>query len=189
MSETLHLPQEFIDEMVAHARADLPNECCGVVLRFRDGRLKLLRATNVEASPYRFSIPPGERLHLFKVIDDQEADLFVIYHSHTMTEARPSPTDANLSRMLEGPPPVRAWEMPGSWSPPWREIRRHIWPYWVVVSLAGEPPSVRAWELHDGEATELSLHAGSLPAGSTRAQLVSDGDARKPRVREVPLPA
>ena len=107
-------------------------------------------------------------LYLFTALDEQEADLFVVYHSHTMTEARPSPTDANFSRMLESP---------------------HAWPYWVLVSLAEEPPPVRAWEMHDGEATEVSLQAGPIPAGSTRAQLVSGGDARKPQVREVPLDA
>ena len=55
VAETLTLPQAFIDEMIAHAREDTPNECCGVVVRFPEGALKLYRASNAEASPYRFS--------------------------------------------------------------------------------------------------------------------------------------
>ena len=53
MAESVMLPREFIDQMVAHSREDQPNECCGVVARYADGRLKLFRATNAEASPYR----------------------------------------------------------------------------------------------------------------------------------------
>ena len=163
MAETITLPQAFIDEMVRHAREDEPNECCGVITRLPDGALKLFRATNAEASPYRFSIPPGELHYLFKQIEEQDADLFVIYHSHTMTEARPSPTDINFSRMLEGPDP---------------------WPYWLLVSLTEDPPSIRIWRMQDGDAAEITLAADGLPAGSTRVRLESSGDDRKPVVTE-----
>jgi proteasome lid subunit RPN8/RPN11 len=160
------LPQAFIDEMIAHAREDHPNECCGVILRTADGALKLLRATNAEASPFRFSIPPGELLHLHHAVEDEGLQWYVIYHSHTMTEARPSPTDENFSRMLQGPDP---------------------WPYWLLVSLADGTPSVRVWRMQDGEATERPLEAGPLPDGSTRAKLETTGTERKPVVTEVPL--
>lgn len=166
MEESITLPEAFVAEMIAHAREDDPNECCGVVVRFGDGRLKLFRATNAEASPYRFSIPAGELHYLFRLLETEGAELFVVYHSHTMTEARPSPTDANFSRMLEGPDP---------------------WPYWLLVSLAEEPPSVRIWRMADGEATELRLDDGALPAGSTMVRLETSGEARKPVVTEAAI--
>ena len=166
VAETLTLPQAFIDEMIAHAREDTPNECCGVVVRFPEGALKLYRASNAEASPYRFSIPPGELHYLFKSFEEHAADLLVVYHSHTMTEARPSPTDASLSRLLEGPTP---------------------WPYWVLVSLAAEPPVVKVWRMQDGQASELSLELGPLPPGSSRCRLEMSGNPRRPVVREVPI--
>ena len=166
MSESVTLPQAFIDEMVAHTREDEPNECCGVIVRGKDGRVKLFRATNAEASPYRFSIPAGELHYLFRMIEDEEADLFVVYHSHTMTEARPSPTDSNFSRMLETP---------------------EAWPYWLLVSLAEDPPSVRIWRMKDGDATELSLEVAALPEGSSMVRLETSGDERKPIVTETPI--
>ena len=163
MAEPVTLPQEFIEQMVAHSREDEPNECCGVVARYADGRLKLFRATNAEASPYRFSIPPGELHYLYRAIEADDGELYVIYHSHTMSEARPSPTDSNFSRMLEGP---------------------DDWPYWLLVSLAEDPPAVRIWQMSDGEASELELEAGDLPDGSSMVQLATSGDERKPVVRE-----
>ncbi len=169
MDETLVLPQEFIAEMVAHALEDRPAECCGVVARFPDGRLKLFRASNGEEAgqrPYRFAIPAGELHYLYRAIEDLGGDLYAVYHSHTMTEAQPSPTDATFSRLLDTANP---------------------WPYWVVVSLKYAPPQVRAWRMRDGLATEIRLEGGPLPPGSARVRLCSDGEARHPRVEEAPL--
>lgn len=166
MAEPVTLPREFIDQMVAHSREDAPNECCGVVARYADGRLKLFRATNAEASDFRFSIPPGELLYLNRAIEGDEGETYVIYHSHTMSEARPSETDANFSRMLEG---------------------LEDWPYWLLVSLAEDPPSVRIWQMSDGEASELELVAGDLPADSSMVQLATSGEERKPVVSETAI--
>ena len=166
MAEPVTLPREFIDQMVAHSREDQPNECCGVVARYADGRLKLFRATNAEASPYRFSIPPGELHYLYRTIEQEDGEVLVIYHSHTMSEARPSPTDANFSRMLEGP---------------------EDWPYWLLVSLAEDLPLVRIWQMADGEALELELVAGDLPPDSSMVQLATSGAERKPVVSETAI--
>ena len=166
MGDPVTLPQEFIDQMVAHAREDEPNECCGVVVRMSSGAFKLFRATNAEASPYRFSIPPGELHYLFRLMENEEADLYVVYHSHTMSEARPSATDSNFSRLLEGP---------------------DDWPYWLLVSLAEEPPPVRLWRMADGEASELRLAVEALPAGSSMVKLETSGEERRPIVSETPI--
>ena len=86
---TLTLPQELVDEMVAHARDDLPNECCGIIARDAAGALTLYRAANDAASPYRFDIPAQQLLHLFRAIEDSSGDFLVIYHSHVASPARP----------------------------------------------------------------------------------------------------
>ena len=52
------IEQRYVDQMIAHAREDLPNECCGVMLG-RDGRVKrFIRCTNAEHSPFRYSVAP-----------------------------------------------------------------------------------------------------------------------------------
>ena len=165
---TLSLPQSLIDEMVAHAREDLPNECCGVIGRSVDGSLTLWRASNDEASPWRFNIPALQVMHMDRVIDD--GDWLVIYHSHVASEARPSPTDLRIARLHKG-----AAE----------------WPFWVLVSLADEPPSVRAWRIDDSDdpetvgAAEIELEISDEPAQRRVLEMVEiDG---RPRVEDTEL--
>ena len=167
----LSLPEPFIEAMVTHAQQDEPNECCGIIGRFPDGRLKLFRATNAEASPYRFNIGTQELLYLYNAIEGAGGDMLVIYHSHTMSEARPSPTDLNIARMHKGP---------------------NLWPYWVLVSLAEETPAVRVWRIDDdgdGEvvAAEVRLNAGDTPDGSECVRLATSERAGKASVEEVAL--
>jgi len=164
---TLELPQSLIDEMVAHAREDLPNECCGVIARMPGGGLALYRTTNAEASPWRFNIPAPELLHLYNAIEGAGGDMLVIYHSHVASEARPSPTDLNIARLHKG---------------------ADEWPYWVLVSLEHEEPSVRAWRIDEGGGpgavvpAEIGLAAAGGPARRLALETV-EVDGRK-RVRE-----
>ena len=172
---TLTLPQDLIDEMIAHAQDDDPNECCGMIVRAPNGVLTLYRTTNAEASPFRFKVQPEQNLHLiFKVIDDTDSDLLVIYHSHLRSEAKPSPTDLRMARLYHTADP---------------------WPYWVLVSLQNDEPSVRAWRidgsLDDDELvpTETDLVPGFLSQRARRVQLetieaVTDSPRRRYLVRE-----
>lgn len=131
---TLRLPQEHIDEMISHAREDAPNECCGIIAG-ADGRaMKLYRAVNAEASPYRYSVEPKDLLRIHKDADANDWEFMVIYHSHTHTEAYPSPTDVRLAA--------------------WPEA------YYVLVSLMDEQqPVVRAFRIVDGQITEEPIEA------------------------------
>lgn len=164
---SLTLPQALVEEMIAHAREDLPNECCGIVSRAADGSLTLYRATNEEASPWRFTIPAQELLHLYNAVERSDGQMLVIYHSHTKSEARPSPTDLRMSLMHRGSDP---------------------WPYWVLVSLKDDEPSVRAWRIDDGDEiegvapTEIDLKIDDSLARRVRLETYeSEG---RPRVRE-----
>ncbi len=124
----LVLDQQYIDEMIAHARADAPNECCGIIAG-KDGRpMRLYRAINAEASPYRYSVDAKDLLRIHRDADSNGWEFLVIYHSHTHTEAYPSPTDVRLA----------------------------TWPdaYYVLVSLMEERPVVRAFRIEDGTITE-----------------------------------
>ena len=133
---TLALPQSHIEEMIAHAREDAPNECCGIIAG-KDGRAtKLYRAINAEASPYRYSVDAKDLLRIYREVDGNDEDFLVIYHSHTHTEAYPSATD----------------------------IRLAAWPdaYYVLVSLMDEAnPVVRAYRILEGEVTEEPILAAS----------------------------
>ena len=129
--------KHFIDEMVVHAREDLPNECCGI-LAGRDGRVvKLYRMTNVEASPFRFSMDPGEIVKVDTEAGDNDWELLAIYHSHTQSEAYPSDTDVRIA---------------GGTAELWPDVR------YVLVSLMNEDaPQVRLFQITDGAITEEPL--------------------------------
>lgn len=131
----LKLDQAFIDEMIAHAKEEAPNECCGIIAGEGGRGVKLFRARNAEASPYRYSVDSKDLLKIHRECEDNDWNFLVIYHSHTASEAYPSPTDVRLA----------------------------MWPesYYVLVSLEdAEKPVVRAFRILDGEITEEELQAG-----------------------------
>ena len=91
------LPRSYADAMIQHALDERPNECCGI-LAARDGRfVRHYRMTNVERSPYRYSMDGKELLAVYREIEDSGWELRVIYHSHTHTPAYPSATDGRLA--------------------------------------------------------------------------------------------
>jgi [CysO sulfur-carrier protein]-S-L-cysteine hydrolase len=93
MVELFNLDKKYADEMIDHARAEVPNECCGILAGLNDRVIKLYRTTNTSHSPYRYSIEPREMFAIYKEIQDNGWQLLGVYHSHTHTEAYPSPTD------------------------------------------------------------------------------------------------
>ena len=87
--------------MIAHALKDDPLECCGL-LAGDDGRIqKVFPAANAAKSPFRYVIDSKELLRLFNEIEWGDNPWKVIgnYHSHTHSEAYPSPTDVNEAHL------------------------------------------------------------------------------------------
>lgn len=129
----MRISQNLIDEMVAHAREDLPNECCGMV-GGRDGEAtEVVRVTNSAASPLRYEMDPQEQYNAFKSIEDKGEELLAIYHSHTKSAAYPSQTDVNQAV---------------------------AWPeqIYLIVSLADlERPEVKAYLLRDLKIADVEL--------------------------------
>ena len=140
----LKLEARYVDEMVAHAREDDPNESCGI-LAGKDGQVvRLYRMTNVAQSPYRYSMDPREVFRVTWEIEGHGWEFFAIYHSHTHTEAYPSATDVRMATWLE-PDGTKLSVWPGT--------------YYTLVSLQDqERPVVRAFRIIDGAITEEELH-------------------------------
>jgi proteasome lid subunit RPN8/RPN11 len=92
----VQIARALLDEIVAHAVRDAPNECCGLVVG-RDGTATAGHAMeNLAASPFRFDID-GRELIRFAFADEEEDQLIGIYHSHTRSEPFPSQTDVNFA--------------------------------------------------------------------------------------------
>jgi proteasome lid subunit RPN8/RPN11 len=91
----MRISQSLIDEMVAHAREDLPNECCGMIAGTDGVATAVHRVANAAASPLRYEMDPQEQYDVWKAIENDGKELLAIYHSHTKSAAYPSQTDVN----------------------------------------------------------------------------------------------
>ncbi len=96
----LVIEERIRDAIVAHAKRDHPDEACGVVAGPRDSDrpTRFVAMPNAATTPYtlyEFSSP--DLFRLYREMDDRAEEPVVIYHSHTHTEAYPSPTDLRLA--------------------------------------------------------------------------------------------
>lgn len=91
----LSISQDLIDQMVAHARRDHPDEACGVIAGASgsDTPTRFVPMVNAARSPTFYEFDSADLLKLYRDLDANDEDPVVIYHSHTATEAYPSRTD------------------------------------------------------------------------------------------------
>jgi [CysO sulfur-carrier protein]-S-L-cysteine hydrolase len=127
----VRIPRALIDEIVAHAREEAPNECCGMIAS-RDGEaVQVHRARNAAASPLRYELDGMEQYRIQTAIEDAGLDLGAIYHSHTRSEPYPSQTDVNLAFYPDS--------------------------LYVIVGVAAEEPEVRAYRIVEKQISEAEL--------------------------------
>ena len=129
----MRIAQNLIDEMVAHAREDLPNECCGMVGGVGGEATEVIRVENAAASPLRYEMDPKAQYDAYTAIEDDGKELLAIYHSHTKSAAYPSQTDVNQAV---------------------------AWPdqIYVIVSLQdADAPDVKAYLLKDLKIADVEL--------------------------------
>lgn len=95
----LTISGRVLDAVVAHARADHPDEACGIIAGplGSDEPRRHVPMTNAERSPTFYSFEPAEQLAVWRDMDDRDERPVVIYHSHTATEPYPSRTDIGLA--------------------------------------------------------------------------------------------
>ena len=128
----LELPQQIREAMIAHAVENLPDEACGL-LAGPDGRVEAaFRMQNADHSPKTYRLDPKEQIKVFNEIEDRGWQLAGIFHSHTRTEAYPSPTDQAQAFYPEA--------------------------LYLLVSLADrDAPVLRGFTIRDGEVEEQEV--------------------------------
>ncbi len=157
------IPRDLLADLVAHAREEAPNECCGVVAVEQDGTgvagergagargaamggddatgedgrqvraARVHRAVNTAASPLRFEVDGRELLRTIESIERDGQELGAIYHSHTRTAPYPSQTDINFAAN-------------------WPGVE------WIIVGLAaGEEAEVRSYLIDGGQVREVAI--------------------------------
>jgi proteasome lid subunit RPN8/RPN11 len=127
----LQIRRDLVDEIVAHARRDHPDEACGVLPgpEGSDRPERFVEMTNIARSPTFYQWDSMEQLRLDREMRGNGEEAVVIYHSHTATEAYPSRTDVSLA------------SEPGA--------------HYVLVSTRHpEEIELRSFRIVDGEVTE-----------------------------------
>jgi [CysO sulfur-carrier protein]-S-L-cysteine hydrolase len=124
------IPAALRDQIVAHAKAGLPNEACGILAGQGDRVDRFFPAQPDEPSPYYYRIDARDQIRIMTEIDDAGLELVGIYHSHVSSPAYPSRTDAEQA----------------------------FWPeaVYVIVSLAGQP-EMRGYRISDMTVSEVPL--------------------------------
>lgn len=95
----LEIRRDLVEAIVAHARADHPDEACGVIagLAGSDRPERFIPMINAARSPTFYEFESLDLLKLYREFDANDEDPIVIYHSHTATEAYPSRTDVTYA--------------------------------------------------------------------------------------------
>jgi proteasome lid subunit RPN8/RPN11 len=119
------------DEIMTHARAEAPRECCGVIVGPPGEPQELRRLTNIYEGIDFYQPDPTELYRVYMDADARGWDIQVIYHSHPVSPAYPSP----------------------------RDVEHAGWPdaVYVICSLQDpDQPVLRAFRIVDGKITELT---------------------------------
>ena len=125
----IEITQAHRDEIIAHAREDAPNECCGLLFGKDTLAERLQRMENVEHSPLNYRVDSRQLFEAFDAMDRIGLELIGIYHSHTHSPALPSRTDISLAGYPDA--------------------------HYLIVSLAEpERPDLRAFKIVNGKVTE-----------------------------------
>ncbi len=97
--QVLTIRADLLAAMVSHARADHPDEACGVIAgpSGSDRPERHIPMLNAARSPTFYEFDSGDLLALYRELDERDEVPVVIYHSHTATEAYPSRTDVALA--------------------------------------------------------------------------------------------
>jgi proteasome lid subunit RPN8/RPN11 len=127
----MRIPASIADQLLEHAREEVPNECCGLIGGV-DGVVRTLyRARNAEASPLRYNLDPQDQFRIMRTMEEGGEELAAIYHSHTKSPAYPSQTDVNLATYPDT--------------------------VYLIASLADGEEPLRGYRIVDGEVTEVEL--------------------------------
>ena len=136
---SVELSADLVQAMIDHARAEYPNEMCGLIVGdgpAADGGtpLRWIPTRNRAASPLRYEIHPDDLLQLTIATERADEEFWAIVHSHTHSPARPSPTDIGLAFYPDA--------------------------IYLLVSLAEDEPAVAAWRIVDGTVYPVELVVG-----------------------------
>lgn len=129
--DRLIIPRHIFDGMVAHCRAGLPDEACGILAGTGSEVAVLYTMTNADPSPVSYLMEPGEQFTAFRDMREKGMQMLAVFHSHPQSPAYPSAKDKSLAFYEDS--------------------------LYIIVGLAEGEPVVKAFSLRSGEVAETPL--------------------------------
>jgi [CysO sulfur-carrier protein]-S-L-cysteine hydrolase len=136
----IELSRELYEQMVSHALSGYPNEACGVVAGLDGKAVHVYPMRNAEESPVVYRFDEREQLRVFDEIEDRGWELLAFFHSHTHTEAFPSPTDLAQAHWRDPLTGDQVAAYPGT--------------RYLILSLQDDEPALRAFRFEGGAPVE-----------------------------------
>ncbi|MCP4131558.1 MAG: M67 family metallopeptidase [bacterium] len=133
----IKVDNHIMNSIVEHANRDKPVEACGYLAGKENTVTDIYKMTNADNSPEHYSFVPEEQFKIIKETRSKGLDILAVYHSHPLTPARMSEEDLRLA------------------------YDRSL--VYVIVSLAGKEPVIKAFSVADNESIEVTI----LPIGDT----------------------
>jgi len=130
MAELL-IPRGIFDEMIAHCKRGYPHEACGILAGKGNQVSVIYPMTNVEQSPVSYLMESSEQFRVMEDMRRQGLGMVAIFHSHPASPPYPSQRDVSLAFYDDS--------------------------VYVIVSLAGEKPTVKGFAIRDGRVAEVAL--------------------------------
>lgn len=129
------IPRIIISKLFEHSLLEDPNECCGLLLGNDERVIEIRNLNNVHDNPMtRYEIDRNDLMKVQKYCDNNNMEILGVYHSHTHSQAYPSPTDIKVARL----------------------IKDFFDPYYILISLIEKTrPIIRGYKIDLESVTEI----------------------------------
>ena len=142
------IPRIIISKLFEHSLLEDPNECCGLLLGNDERVIEIRNLNNVHDNPMtRYEIDRNDLMKVQKYCDNNNMEILGVYHSHTHSQAYPSPTDIEIARL----------------------IKDFFDPYYILISLIEKiRPIIRGYKIDLDSVTEIIVeHDGEAYVSPT----------------------
>ena len=131
------IPRIIISKLFEHSLLEDPNECCGLLLGNDERVIEIRNLNNVHDNPMtRYEIDRNDLMKVQKYCDNNNMDILGVYHSHTHSQAYPSPTDIKVARLNKD----------------------FFDPYYILISLIEKTrPIIRGYKIDLESVTEIII--------------------------------
>ena len=128
----MHISKEIIDELIAQAEKDAPDESCGYLLGTNDEVTENYWMENIDHSSEHFSFAPKDQFAALKYAREHGLKILANWHSHPASPSRPSQEDLRLAN----DPTIR----------------------YAILSLLDGEPKLNSFKILNGEVVDKEIH-------------------------------